>query len=1151
MNRRNVVLLLVGQFLSALADNALLALLLGQLTHRLLEGTLDAAGVAGWNAYLTAALLVPYVLLAPLAGALGDRLARTRGLQLGNLVKLAGVVTIHLLPGTAGTLAGYGLVGVGACLYSPAKYGILPEIAPPESLVRVNGAVEMSTLAAILVGSLAGAWAADSLPLGSGLVLIVACLVGSLALALAMNPTPSRPAHGLVEGIARFDRTLRDLAADRRASRILMGTALFWFAGAGVKMLLQPWGLEELGLSSNTSVASLGLAMTLGIAAGSGLAGRLFGTGDLGKARLLAILLASGLAVLGLPAQVTGAHAATGVALAAAALALVGLLGGLFLIPLNAALQAATPPDRLGRVVAAQNLVENLAMVLAGLAVWIFARAGFGPSASFLGLAMLALVLASRLRIPGIAGTLTTRRRSSMSDHRPAASPLARLFRAVVRVVLRLLFRFRVVNEAALNARGPALLVPNHVSWLDALFLGAVLEEDWKFVTSSVTAGQSPWLRRIMTGSRTFPIDPLSPYAARRMAEYLAAGGRLVLFAEGRLSATGSLMKLYHGTGFLLHRVPVTVIPCRLRGAERLRWTRHGGRTSLFPRVSLHVGAPRCAPDTAALGSVPARRLLATWLRDQMVEQGFEVEMAEGGQSLPEAVMETARRAPRAILLEDVTRRPMTARGLVLRALALAPVLARATGGERKIGILLPNANASAATLLACWHARRVPAILNPTTGEASLRACLGVARLRTVLTSRAFLQNPAVDAASFERLCAEAGVRILCLEDLAPRVGIRERVRALLAWSGFVSPLSPDALEPAVVLFTSGSENVPKGVVLTHRNLLANIRQVLAVTDLTDADRVFNALPIFHSFGLTIGLLLPLVRGLYTFLYPSPLHYRVIPQLVYDRDCTVLLATNTFLNGYARQADPYDFRTVRLLFAGAEKLQDATRETWSRVFGVRVLEGYGATECSPCLAVNSPLAVRAGSVGRFLPGIAWRVEPVEGVAGGGRLWVRGPNVMAGYLNAEAQAAFRAGRGWYDTGDIVAVDADGFVTILGRQKRFAKVSGEMVSLTAIESALGEALAAAGSRRSIAVIAVPDGARGEALVAVTDDPRILLGELNARLKERGFSGIWMPRRLERMAAMPVLGTGKVDHRAVAAWSAVRNGPDIEPIEEEVA
>jgi acyl-[acyl-carrier-protein]-phospholipid O-acyltransferase/long-chain-fatty-acid--[acyl-carrier-protein] ligase len=336
----------------------------------------------------------------------------------------------------------------------------------------------------------------------------------------------------------------------------------------------------------------------------------------------------------------------------------------------------------------------------------------------------------------------------------------------------------------------------------------------------------------------------------------------------------------------------------------------------------------------------------------------------------------------------------------------------------------------------------------------------------------------------------------------------------------------------PAVILFTSGSEGVPKGVELTHRNLLANIRQMLAVVDLTDEDRVFNALPTFHSFGLSVGTLLGLVRGLFVFLYPSPLHYRVIPNVLYDRHCTVFLSTNTFLNGYARKAHPYDFRSMRYLFAAAEKVQEETMRVWMQRYGVRLLEGYGATECSPAISVNTPIALRHGAVGRLLPGLEFRLEPVEGVAEAGRLFVRGPNVMRGYLNSDANAKFLALGGWYDTGDIVSVDTDGFLHIRGRMKRFAKISGEMVSLTAVEDALAGAFPQYGQRCEVAVIARPDPDKGEVLIAVSNEARLSLEEIRAAIKAKGLTNLCVPREVKFLREIPKLGTGKVNHRELA-------------------
>ena len=447
---------------------------------------------------------------------------------------------------------------------------------------------------------------------------------------------------------------------------------------------------------------------------------------------------------------------------------------------------------------------------------------------------------------------------------------------------------------------------------------------------------------------------------------------------------------------------------------------------------------------------------------------------------------------------------------------------------DPRIGVLLPNVNAMPVVLLSLWASGKVPAILNFSTGPATMLACARLAGLKQIITSRAFLERARLNIQPLR----DAGLQFLYLEDVRQRVRGWQKLLAMLRCrfnpqSAIRNPQSAEA--PAVILFTSGSEGTPKGVELTHANLLANIRQVLCALDVMDTDRFFSAMPLFHSFGLTAGVLLPLVRGIYTFLYPSPLHYRMVPTAFYNLDCTVMFGTNTFLAGYARKAHPYDFRSLRYLVCGAEKLQEATVNLWSRRFGVRVIEGYGATECSPVLSVNTLQEVRFGSAGRLLPGLQYRLEPVEGVAEGGRLLVRGPNVMRGYLNAEANAAFQALGGWYDTGDIARVDEDRFVYILGRLKRFAKVSGEMVSLTAVEDALAGAFPQYGLRFQIAVLSRPDEDKGEVLVAVTNEPKLTLDAIRAAIKAKGLTNLCAPRELKVVKEIPKLGTGKVNHR----------------------
>jgi acyl-[acyl-carrier-protein]-phospholipid O-acyltransferase/long-chain-fatty-acid--[acyl-carrier-protein] ligase len=695
-------------------------------------------------------------------------------------------------------------------------------------------------------------------------------------------------------------------------------------------------------------------------------------------------------------------------------------------------------------------------------------------------------------------------------------------------LLLKIIFRYEAFGVEALKTPGPVLLIPNHVSWLDWLFLLIVMDDDWKFVTSSVTAQTTPLHRFLMVNEHTFPIDPTSPYAAKRMAEFLSQSGRLVLFAEGQLSKTGSLMKLFDGTGFLLQKTTAKVIPCYLRGAKRIVTSPNNEKKLWFPKVTAHFGKPLTPPHQEHASAAQARNALTRWLRDQMIDLQFQTEMQFGPKHLLDAIQQAARIQPRKAVLEDITFRPMTYRRLIVATDLFSQVLKkRLDATSRRTGVLLPNVNALPITLMVLWTLGKTPAVLNYSTGTAVMLACAELAGLTQIVTSQTFVERAKIDAAAFQK----AGIELIFVEDLRARIDPVQKLSTaarLRIWPRLWRVADSDEAT-AVILFTSGSEGIPKGVELTHRNILANIRQMLAVTDLQDTDRLFTCLPLFHSFGLTVGTLLPLVRGMSLFLYPSPLHYRVIPAAFYGQNCTVFLSTNTFLNGYARKAQPYDFRSMRYLFAAAEKLQEATARTWAQRFGVRILEGYGATECAPCVAVNTPLQPKYGTVGRIMPGMEYRLDSVEGVENAGRLFVRGPNVMRGYLNKDANAKFKSLDGWYDTGDIVSVDSEGFFQIQGRLKRFAKVSGEMVSLTAVEEALAGAFPQYGLRCQIAIVTRPDEDKGEALIAVTNELKLTLDDIRVVIRGKSFTNLCVPREIRYLREIPKLGTGKTNHR----------------------
>jgi acyl-[acyl-carrier-protein]-phospholipid O-acyltransferase / long-chain-fatty-acid--[acyl-carrier-protein] ligase len=478
------------------------------------------------------------------------------------------------------------------------------------------------------------------------------------------------------------------------------------------------------------------------------------------------------------------------------------------------------------------------------------------------------------------------------------------------------------------------------------------------------------------------------------------------------------------------------------------------------------------------------------------------------------------------IAVEDPVSGALSYKRLLAGAAVLGAKLMPLAPEGKAVGVMLPTANGAAVTLLGLMSAGRVPAMINFTAGPTNILAACAAADVATIVTGRAFVGKGKLDDL-VARLAKH--VKIVYLEDVRKSAGFADRLRGLLAAKTPLVARSPD--DPAAILFTSGSEGPPKGVVLSHRNMLANAAQAAAVIDFGRSDKVFNPLPVFHAFGFTAGLVLPLVLGMRTYLYPSPKHYRTVPELVYVVNATILFGTDTFLTGYARAAHPYDFRSLRYLIAGAEPVKEATREVYMEKFGLRLFEGYGVTETAPVLALNTPMFNRVGTVGRLLPGVEARLEQVEGIIEGGRLHVRGPNVMLGYIKTGNPGVIEPPpEGWHDTGDIVTIDAEGFVTIKGRAKRFAKIGGEMISLAAVEALAAELWPDALS----AVAAVPDVRKGEKLVMITEKLGATRSAFQAFAKSKGVAELMIPAEIHvfDFDKVPVLGSGKIDYVGVA-------------------
>jgi acyl-[acyl-carrier-protein]-phospholipid O-acyltransferase/long-chain-fatty-acid--[acyl-carrier-protein] ligase len=556
-------------------------------------------------------------------------------------------------------------------------------------------------------------------------------------------------------------------------------------------------------------------------------------------------------------------------------------------------------------------------------------------------------------------------------------------------------------------------------------------------------------------------------------------------------------------------------------------------RNRLFPKVKATILPPvKLEVDPDLRGK---KRRIAAGAALYQVMSDLVFRTTSTDRTVVEAVIEAAEEHGRGrIAVEDPVSGALSYRKLLAGIAVLGrKLMSLGTAGEA-IGVLLPNANGAVVTVLALMSAGRIPAMINFTSGPANVRGACRAAKVSTVVTSRSFIEKGRLAPLIAQ---IENDVRIVYLEDVRETVTFADRIRGLL---GSRHPLAMQkADDPAAILFTSGSEGTPKGVVLSHRNILANAAQAEARIDFGRTDKVFNVLPLFHSFGLTIGLILPLVHGVRIYLYPSPLHYRIVPELIYGVNATILFGTDTFLAGYARSAHAYDFRSLRYILAGAEPVKVSTRRVYMEKFGLRILEGYGVTETAPALALNTPMFNKFGTVGRLLPGMEMRLDPVEGVEDGGRMFVRGPNVMLGYLRAERPGVLeRPVGGWHDTGDIVSIDPEGFITIRGRAKRFAKIGGEMVSLAAVEMLAAELWPDAIS----GVATVPDPRKGERLVLVTTRKDPVRSDLIMFARSRGASEMMVPSEVLIVEKLPLLGSGKIDY--VALQSLVRERVKLE-------
>lgn len=1119
MKSRQFAPLFWTQFFSALNDNFVKTTVIF-----LILSVISTESQSVLMTLTSAVFIVPSLLFSATGGQLADRFDKariTRTIKFFEMFAAFLAVGAFLFSSVAIMMFALFLLGICAALFGPAKYAILPEQLDKSQLPRANAWVEAGTFISILLGMIlvsftfASHGQAQYLP--AILILLFAVISWAASRFIPLHEAKDANLKINYNILSATQSLMKTLSQDKRLLTVALMISWFWFMGivliSVVQMLPQSLGGFKQGFALFFTVmaisAAIGSAITAWLSAGRiVLLQAVIGT------------LISGLACLDLSYTIYHLDSSIivnnwsqflshpGLIRLNIDVALAAMSSSFLVVPGFAALQAWAKDHERARIIAANNIL-NSAIMAAG--------AGIMALAFYCGLSLDMVVFSV-----GILSIIVSFIMLKFLPTNP--------FRDFVSILFRAFFRLEVKGmENFAKAGDTPILALNHVSLLDGLLALAVCE---------TTALNSPafaihsdiarrwWIRPFLQYINAFPMDPTRPLAARRLIRKVQDGSPLVIFPEGRITVTGALMKVYDGAAMVADKTGAKVVPIKIDGLERTYFSRLNGiqtRRQFFPKVSVTVTEPVTLQLKPELKSRARREAAGNELYNIMSDLLFNTS-SKTGTVFEELVKASENFGMSAKAIED----PMTGAlnyGMMLTSIrAVAVKFAKRTKGQKNIGLLLPNSNVAAVSFFALQSAGKTPAMLNFSVGLATLKSATKAAKVTRIVTSRAFLRQARLEDMA-KALRAE-NISFIYLEDLKKAISILDKIKAYFMRKQPVDH-SITQSAPAAILFTSGSEGNPKGVVLTHANMLANAAQAASRIDFNQSDKVFNVLPMFHSFGLTAATILPLVYGVPVYFYPSPLHYRVIPEAIYASNSTIIFGTDTFLSGYARNAHPYDLRSIRYCFAGAEPVKATTRELMMNKFGIRILEGYGVTECSPLLALNTPMYNKIGSVGKLMPAIEARIEKVENIEKGGRLFVKGPNIMAGYLMVDHPGEILPLiDGWYDTGDIVDIDGDGFVTILGRAKRFAKIGGEMISLSAIE-ALALKL---WPEIKLAIVSIVDAKKGERLVLISEDDKPKRADLLKFAREQGVAEIGIPSKFIT-ASLPLLGSGKIDYASL--------------------
>lgn len=1079
--------------------------------------------------------ILPFVVFASLAGQIADRYERT---LLVKIIKLSEIAIILL------SVIGFfttnltilfvclGLMGTHSTFFGPIKYSVLPDHMKKDELLAANGYVEAGTFLSILLGTMLGGFYNFNNELIIGLIVFTA-VIGYVASFFMPKSNNSNPSIKINFNIVNETVNMVKYASSKNHVYLaILGISWFWFIGAAIMAQIPSLTKDILGADEN--VANLFLAtFSIGVGVGSFWCNKLFANKITTKYIFAAAL---GISIFGIDLYFASQIVAVSYEpeqlkniwqflsrghyiRILVDLFFLACIGGLYVVPLFAVMQYFSSPAYRSRIVATNNLINSFFMagstgILSLLFYW-----GFSIPSVILIVSLLNMVIAVYIY-------------RLIPDSRIIPR---RIWKLIFKCFFTLMYQVQVKNiENYKKAGKRTVIVANHLSYLDPALIACYVPENIQFAIN-LTVAKEWWVRPFLKIIKTYPIEPNNPMAIKSLIEEVKKDKKIAIFPEGRTSVTGSLMKVYEGPGMIADKADATILPIRVDGTQFTVFSKVRKlmrvKFALRRKITITILPPVKLNPPADLDSRLRRKFIGQSLYNIMSEMIFESSNYQ--ETIFQSLINAAKiYGTKTLIMQDISANSATYRTVILKSFILANLIAGQSDKCANIGLMLPNSVGGAIAFLGAQAIGKVPAMINFTAGSSNIISACRTAQIRTIYTSTQFIEK--ADLSKVVEAVQAAGIDIVYLENLRDRVTLSLKIKCALA-SFFPAVYykrinkSTD-LDTAVILFTSGTEGKPKAVALSHRNIQANRCQIMARIDFNPYDCAFNSLPIFHTFGLTATLLM-LLNGVKTFFYPSPLHYRVIPETIYDIGATIMFSTDTFLSGYAQNAHPYDFYSLRYVVAGAEKLKEKTRRTWFNKFGLRIFEGYGVTEGSPVLAFNTPMHDKPGSVGKLVPKIDYYLKPVEGIEKGGRLCVKGPNIMQGYIHPENPGRIvpsfveNLGPNWYDTGDIVSIDDEGYITILGREKRFTKIAGEMISLTVVE----EMLANLDKDKMHAAVSIEDDVKGEQIIIFTVSNDITRERIAQQCSLMQISELHIPKIIIKLSEIPVLATGKLNYR----------------------